>query len=68
MPNNFKNEEQRNRWNKYNNAYSRKNYRTFTIKLNREKDKDLIDYLESRSQTTTTTIKELLREKIGSQN
>ena len=65
MANVFKNDEQRKRWNEYNNKYSKENYRTFTIKLNRKSDKELIDYLESTDCTATQLIKSLIREKVG---
>ena len=64
MPNNFKNEEQRKHWNNYNNNYSKKNYRTFCLKLNRIKDKDIIEFLEHSTKNATTILKELLRERI----
>lgn len=65
MPNNFKNDEQRQKWYDYNTKYSKKNYRTFCIKLNRVKDKELIDYLEGSGETATSVIKKLLSEKLG---
>ena len=38
MPNIFKTPEQRKHWNAYNNEYSKRNYRTITIKLNKVTD------------------------------
>lgn len=66
MPNIFKNDEQRKRWYDYNSQYSKKNYRTFCIKLNRKTDKELIKYLESSNKTATQVIKELLKAKLNS--
>lgn len=68
MPNIFKNDEQRRRWYDYNSKYSKKNYRTFCIKLNRKTDKDLIEYLENSNETATQVIKDLLRKRISNQN
>ena len=67
MANNFKRPEQREHWNKYNNEYSKKNYRTITIKLNLVKDKDIIDYLESskNGDTATGVIRTLVKEKLA---
>ena len=65
MPNNFKNPEQRKKWNAYNNTYAKKNYRTFCLKLHRDKDKDIIEFLESRNENVTSVLKDLLREKIN---
>lgn len=64
MANVFKNDAQRKHWNEYNSQYSKKNYRTFTVKLNRVKDKELIDYLESGGTTATSKIKSLIAEKL----
>ena len=66
MANVFKNPEQRKHWNEYNNKYSKENYRTFCLKLNKNKDKDIIDFLEGSKENVTTILKRLLREKIGS--
>ena len=66
LANNFKNAEQRRKWNTYNNNYAKKNYRTYCLKLNKVKDKDIIDFLDSCSENITTVFKNLLREKIGS--
>ena len=68
MPNIFKNDEQRQRWYEYNNKYSRENYRTFCIKLNKKTDKELIEYLESSNKTTTQVIKDLIKTKLGDNN
>ena len=68
MPNIFKNDEQRQRWYDYNSKYSKKNYRTFCIKLNRKTDKELIEYLEGSEKTATQVIKELLKAKLNSDN
>jgi len=45
MANYFKTQEQRENWNKYNSLYSKAHYKAFTIKLNLEKDKDIIEYI-----------------------
>ena len=68
MSNIFKNDEQRQRWYDYNSKYSKKNYRTFCIKLNRKTDKELIEYLESSNKTFTQFIKELLKDKLNIDN
>ena len=65
MPNIFKNDEQRRKWYDYNSKYSKANYRTFTVKFSKTKDKDLIDYLENSGQTATSVIKNLIKEKLG---
>ena len=46
MPNNFKTDEQRQNWNKYNREYSKAHYKNICLKLNRETDKDMIEFLE----------------------
>lgn len=65
MANNFKNQTQRTNWNKYNNAYSKKNYKTICIKLRLVEDKDIIDFLYSLSPSPTKAIKALVKEKLG---
>ena len=64
MPNIFKNPEQRKKWNEYNNNYSKRNYRTFCLKLHRDKDKDIIDYLEHSGENATSILKRLRRKEI----
>ena len=64
MANSLKNETQRKRWNDYNNNYAKKNYRTFCLKLNRTKDKELIDFLENNNENATAILKRLLRSEI----
>lgn len=63
MPNIFKKPEQRKKWNAYNNRYSKENYKTITIKLNKKTDTDVIEYLEGSEETPTTIFKKLVREK-----
>ena len=65
MANNFKNDEQRAKWNEYNNAYSKKNYRAISLKLNKASDKDVINYLETKGESPTKVVRELVREKLG---
>lgn len=57
MPNVFKNDEQRKHWNEYANAYSKKNYKTICIKLNKTTDKDVIDLLDSLDSSPTKAIR-----------
>lgn len=64
MANNFKNDEQRVRWNIYNKNYSKKNYKTITMKLNKEKDKDIIDFLTGQQESITDIVRKLVREKL----
>ena len=63
MPNIFKNEEQRKKWNEYNNAYAKKKYRSVALKFDREKDKDIIEIYDSavESGNGCEEIKRLLR-------
>ena len=61
----FKNEDQRAHWNKYNNEYSKKNYRCYCLKFNKEKDKDIINYIESNGGSPSIVIRNLVREKIA---
>ena len=63
MGNNFKNQAQRDHWNKYNNAYSKRNYKTVTIKLNVNSEKFVIDYLESFGKPFGTTVKDILKKE-----
>lgn len=65
MPNNFKNDEQRKRWNAYNNQYAKKNYKTICIKFNKESDKDILDYLENSGESPTRVIRELLKARVA---
>ncbi len=63
MPNIFKNDEQRLRWNAYNKDYSRRNYKTICVKLNYIKDADIIEALTGDGRSPTEAIKELVRSK-----
>lgn len=69
MGNKFTNDEkgqlQRKHWNEYNARYSKANYRTFTIKLNRKDCAKEIAYLENSPDGPTIEIKRLLKEKIS---
>lgn len=56
MPNIFKNDEQRKHWNEYNKAYSNKNYRTITMKFNRVKDQDVIEFLTGQNGICATEV------------
>lgn len=63
MPNIFRNEDQRKKWNAYNSKYSKENYRTITLKLNKEKDKDVIDFLTDKNGTVSDKIRKLVRNR-----
>ena len=63
MPNIFRNEDQRRKWNAYNSKYSKENYRTITLKLNKEKDKDVIDFLTDKNGTVSDKIRKLVRNR-----
>lgn len=65
MGNIFKSQEQREKWNAYNSKYAKENYKTVTLKLNKNSDKDILEYIESSGKTATAVFKELLREKLG---
>ena len=65
MANVFKNDEQRKKWNTYNNKYAKKNYKSICLKLNKNTDKDIIDYLTSNGGSPTQVIKALVKEKLG---
>lgn len=65
MANYFTKPEQRTHWNEYNRKYSNENYKSVCLKLNKKKDKDIIDYLAQCGKTPTELFKSLLREKIG---
>lgn len=65
MANVFKNDEQRKKWNTYNNKYAKKNYKSICLKLNKNTDKDIIDYLTSNGGSPTQVIKTLVKEKLG---
>ena len=60
MANNFKNDEQRANWNRYNNAYSKKHYKAISLKLNLETDKDVIDLLTNSEKSPTQIVRELV--------
>lgn len=64
MGNVFKNDEQRKHWNAYNNEYSKKTYKTITIKLNKIKDKDILDYMDN-FKSPTEAIRSIVREKLN---
>lgn len=62
MPNVFRTPEQRKNWNKYNQEYSKKNYVSINIKLHREKDKDIIEYLTDKKASVSEKVRKLIRE------
>lgn len=64
MANPYNNDEQRIKWNKYVREYSKKNLYTISIKLNKENDKDIIDYLSANGISPTKFLKEAVRAKI----
>ena len=59
-----KNEEQRKRWNDYNNGYAKKTYKSYNLKMNKEHDKDIIDYFEKSGESPTTVVRKLVRHQI----
>ena len=59
------NEEQREKWNKYFTAYSKKTYKSVSVRFNYRLEKDLIDYLESQPTPMAVTLKNLVKEKVG---
>lgn len=64
MPNVFRTEEQRKHWNEYNKNYSNKNYRTITMKFNKEKDADIIEFLTGHDGVPATqVIRDLIRNR-----
>ena len=46
MQNIFKTDEQRQNWNKYNREYSKAHYKNICLKLNRETEKEMIEFLQ----------------------
>ena len=60
MGNQFKTQEQRENWNKYNNAYAKVHYKTICLKLNFETDKDIIDCLTKSDKSATQVIRDLV--------
>lgn len=65
MGNVFRKPEQREHWNKYNAAYAKKNYKSYALKLSKEKDKHIIDYLDSQHKSITQIVRELLNKELG---
>lgn len=63
MSNQFKNQEQRERWNKYLARYSHENYKTVTIKLNKKEYADIIQAMEATGKGASVIIKELLKKE-----
>lgn len=62
MPNIFKNDEQRKHWNEYNKNYSNRNYKTITMKFNKNKDQDVIEYLLGQEGISATqVVRDLVR-------
>ena len=63
MPNIFKNDEQRRKWNEYNKAYAKRKFKSLAIKLDKEKDKDIIEVFDSyaASKTGSENMKRLIR-------
>lgn len=58
MGNLYKNwgKEQRLKWNEYNRNYSKSHFKTITIKLSLDKDKDVISYLEKNKDLSFTQV------------
>lgn len=67
MSNNYErmSEKQKAHWNNYNKNYARTHFKSINIKLRLVEDKDMIDFLESQSGTTSDFIRALIREKMG---
>lgn len=65
MGNSFKNPQQREHWNDYNKRYANKHYKSFCLKLNKETDKDIIDFLSANGKSPTAVVRALVREKTG---
>ena len=61
----FKNDEQRKRWNQYNDSYSKKNYKCYALKLNKNNDQDVIKYLENQNESPTQVLRRLVRKELG---
>lgn len=59
------NDEQRKRWNQYNDSYSKKNYKCYALKLNKNNDQDVIKYLENQNESPTQVLKRLVRKELG---
>lgn len=60
----FASDEARLHWNAYNSKYSKENYKTLTLKLNKYKDRDIIEFLEKSNKKFTDLFKEAIRKKI----
>ena len=65
MSNAMRTQEQRERWYRYNTQYARKHYRTITLKLNKQTDADIIEWLENNELSITDAIRLALKEKVG---
>ena len=65
MSNNFKNDEQRRKWNQYNTRYSKINYKTITVKLHRKDDADIVAYLDTIGESMASYVKKLIRQDMG---
>lgn len=61
----IKNDEQRKRWNNYQNGYAKKNYKSYNLKMNKEHDHDIIDYIEKSGETPTQVVRRLVRNEIN---
>ena len=64
MNNTPKSRKQRERWNTYNKKYARENYKSFSVRLNKKSDKEMLTYIEGSGKSVTAIFKELLNEKL----
>lgn len=61
----IKNDEQRKRWNNYQNGYAKKNYKSYNLKMNKDHDQDIIEYFEKSGETPTQVVRRLIRNEIN---
>ena len=48
--------EQRERWNEYNNKYSKTHFRTINIKLRLDEDSDIIEFINNHKETSISDL------------
>lgn len=65
MANKFKNDAQRENWNKYNSKYAKQHYRTITVKLSKEEFAKEIAYLEGSPLGLSGAVKKMLKEYVS---
>lgn len=64
MGNKFTNEAQRQHWNEYNKNYAKKKYKSYNIKLDKEHDMDVIDYI-TKYGSISEVVRTLVRKELG---